>query len=61
MGAVFVAAFLLFRLFDVLKGPIGQYCQRFPGGWGVTMDDVYAGVFANLVWRISVGVFKFSI
>ncbi len=60
MSGVFVGAFLLFRFFDVWKGPIGQYCQRFPGGWGVTMDDIYAGVAANALWRISVGVFHLS-
>lgn len=41
-------AFILFRLFDVLKpGPV-DWAQRFPGGWGIMSDDVLAGVFANL-------------
>lgn len=41
-------AFILFRLFDVLKpGPV-DWAQRLPGGWGIMSDDVLAGVFANL-------------
>jgi phosphatidylglycerophosphatase A len=40
----FVAAFFLFRLFDIWK-PLGAYqAQALPGGWGVVADDVIAGV-----------------
>jgi len=36
-------AFLLFRLFDVLKpGPIGYVDMRFRGGFGVMIDDLVA-------------------
>jgi phosphatidylglycerophosphatase A len=42
----FLAAFVLFRLFDVLK-PLGaREIQRLPGGWGVVADDVVAGLTA---------------
>jgi phosphatidylglycerophosphatase A len=42
----FVAAFLLFRLFDVWK-PLGaDGLQRLPGGLGVVADDVAAGLMA---------------
>ncbi len=42
-----LAAFLLFRLFDVWKpGPINRL-QNLPGGWGVMMDDVAAGALAG--------------
>ena len=41
---VFVAAFLLFRLFDIWK-PLGaNEAQRLPGGWGVVTDDFIAGL-----------------
>jgi phosphatidylglycerophosphatase A len=44
-------AFILFRLFDILKpGPV-DWAQRLPGGWGIMSDDVLAGVFANLSLR----------
>jgi phosphatidylglycerophosphatase A len=42
----FFAAFVLFRVFDVLK-PLGaREIQRLPGGWGVVADDVVAGLTA---------------
>lgn len=41
-----VAAFLLFRLFDVWKpGPVG-WADRRPGVAGVVLDDVFAGIMA---------------
>ncbi|KAA6232151.1 phosphatidylglycerophosphatase A family protein [Chlorobium phaeovibrioides] len=45
-------AFIFFRLFDILKpGPV-DLVQRLPGGWGIMMDDLLAGLFANLAVRI---------
>lgn len=44
----FAAAFLLFRLFDIVKLPPARTVERFRGGWGVTLDDVIAAVYANL-------------
>ncbi len=58
IGWIFMLAFVLFRLFDVFKGPLGGLLQRLPGGWGVTFDDVYAGLAANLLWRFSVEMFR---
>ena len=43
-----IAAFLLFRLFDITKwGPIG-WADRMHGPTGVMLDDVIAGIFAAL-------------
>jgi phosphatidylglycerophosphatase A len=43
-----VAGFLLFRLFDIWKPwPIRQ-TQALPGGWGVTADDVVAGLVGGV-------------
>ena len=40
-------AFVLFRIFDVLKPfPIGFIDKRVGGGFGVMIDDVIAGLFA---------------
>lgn len=42
--AVYVAAFALFRLFDITK-PLGiARLQNLPGGWGVTLDDTAAAL-----------------
>jgi phosphatidylglycerophosphatase A len=40
------AAFALFRLFDIVKPPPVGRLQRVPGGWGVMIDDLAAGVIA---------------
>ncbi len=43
-----LAAFALFRLFDVWKPPPVSYFDRRPGPWNVMLDDVVAGIYANL-------------
>ena len=46
------AAFLLFRLFDILK-PFGiRRSQSLPGGYGVVVDDLLAGIVTNLALRL---------
>lgn len=44
--------FVCFRLFDVYK-PWPQL-ERLPGGWGVMLDDVFAGVLAQACLRLFV-------
>lgn len=42
--------FVFFRFFDVVKIFPARLCQdRLPGGWGVVLDDVVAGIYANLL------------
>jgi phosphatidylglycerophosphatase A len=44
------AAFLLFRLFDILKpAPIGWVERRWPNATGVMLDDLVAGAYALAV------------
>jgi phosphatidylglycerophosphatase A len=51
---VIAAAFLAFRVFDIIKPwPAGRL-EHWPGGWGVMADDVMAGVYANLVVQVLV-------
>ena len=50
-----LAAFVLFRLFDIIKPEPVRMAERLPGGLGVMADDVVAGVLAAallLVMRI---------
>jgi phosphatidylglycerophosphatase A len=50
-----LAGFLLFRFFDILKPfPIRWADRRIPGGLGVVVDDVLAGIFANLLLRLGI-------
>jgi phosphatidylglycerophosphatase A len=44
-----LAGLVLFRLFDIAK-PFGiRKLEKLPGGWGVMLDDLLAGLYANLV------------
>ena len=44
----YLCAFLLFRLFDILKPwPINWIEKKIPGGLGVVMDDLVAGLLAG--------------
>ncbi len=54
LSAVTMAAgFLLFRIFDVVKPfPVGWLDRRLSGGWGIVLDDVAAGLMANLALRL---------
>ena len=45
-----VLGFGLFRLFDIIKP--WPALERLPQGWGVMMDDVFAGVMAQGVLRV---------
>ncbi len=51
-GITIWLGFLLFRLFDILKPPPVNLAERPGGGWGVMLDDVFAGVYANLALRL---------
>jgi phosphatidylglycerophosphatase A len=39
-------AFVLFRIFDILKPFPANAAQRLPGGFGVMVDDLVAGAYA---------------
>jgi phosphatidylglycerophosphatase A len=45
----YLAAFALFRLFDIWKPPPVRQLERLHGGLGIVADDVMAGVYAALV------------
>lgn len=50
-----IAAFILFRIFDILKPPPIRKVEKVaPGGAGIMLDDVLAGIYANVclqLWR----------
>lgn len=47
------AAFLLFRLFDIVKvWPASWFDRKVKNGFGVVMDDVVAGLYAALCLRL---------
>jgi len=44
-----IYAFALFRVFDIAKPFPINVSQRLKGGWGVVVDDLLAGFYANVV------------
>ncbi len=52
------AGFVLFRLFDIVKPfPISYLDQRIEGGFGTVIDDVAAGLAANVILQLWLGRF----
>ena len=47
-----IAAFILFRLFDILKPFFIRRAERFKGGWGVMLDDLLAGIYSNVILHL---------
>jgi phosphatidylglycerophosphatase A len=47
-------AFAAFRVFDITKPPPANQLQRIPGGWGILIDDLVAGVYALIVTQLMV-------
>jgi phosphatidylglycerophosphatase A len=46
-----VLGFILFRVADILKPSPARQAERLPGGWGIVVDDLIAGLYANLALR----------
>ena len=44
----FLASFILFRCFDILKPPPVRRLERVAGGAGIVLDDLMAGLYARL-------------
>jgi phosphatidylglycerophosphatase A len=53
---VIAGAFFLFRAFDVFKPWPARIFDRMHGGWNIMLDDVVAGLYANLVLQIALRV-----
>lgn len=48
-GYYLLAAFVLFRVFDIIKPEPIRQLQKLPGGIGIMADDLAAGLLSNLV------------
>lgn len=47
-----IFGFILFRIFDIWKPYPIRSLQKIPGGLGIVVDDLLAGVYANLVLQL---------
>jgi phosphatidylglycerophosphatase A len=54
-----VAAFILFRIADIIKPWPASWCQRKSGGWAIMLDDVIAGVYVNMTMWVGLYLFGF--
>jgi phosphatidylglycerophosphatase A len=44
--------FVFFRFFDVVKPFPAARLERWPGGWGVMLDDAVAGLYGQVAMRL---------
>jgi phosphatidylglycerophosphatase A len=44
-----ILAFILFRFFDIVKPFPARQFEKLPGGFGIVLDDIVAGVYALIV------------
>ena len=56
-----IAGFILFRVFDIVKPFPARQAERFPGGWGIMLDDVVAGLYSLIVLTILGRVYQMSL
>jgi phosphatidylglycerophosphatase A len=47
----FLAGFILFRAFDIVKPPPVRQLEKLPEGAGIVLDDVAAGMYALLIMQ----------
>lgn len=52
-GVYILTGLLLFRFFDIVKPLYIRKAEKFPGGLGVMLDDVLAGICANILLQIA--------
>lgn len=60
---VMVIGFFAFRAMDIIKPQPARSLERVPDGWGIMLDDVVAGIYANLLtwagwwgWQMIMGM-----
>ena len=49
---VVLAAFFVFRFFDIVKPFPARELDKMHGGFGIMMEDVVAGIYANITMQI---------
>ena len=61
--ACVVTGFILFRIFDITKPPPIRWIERrFSDGRGIVLDDVAAGIYANIaLWAFEIIVPMFGV
>ncbi len=55
---IYLVGFILYRVFDIIKPPPARSLEALPGGWGIMLDDLVAGIYAHLILRVVLFVFN---
>lgn len=55
-----VVAFILFRVFDILKPFPAKRLESLPGGFGIMVDDIVAAFYANLCMHLLLWLFGYG-
>ena len=50
-------AFFFFRIYDIIKPPPARKLEHLKNGWGIMLDDVAAGIYANITVRLLLFIF----
>lgn len=52
-GISLLYGFILFRIFDIVKLPPAKYFDtRLKNGWGIMLDDIVSGIYANILMHL---------
>ena len=49
---VFVAAFFIFRILDIIKPYPAANLEEIKGGKGIMLDDIIAGIYTNIALQL---------
>lgn len=60
VAAALAGQFFLFRLCDIIKPPPARQMERLPAGWGILVDDLFAGLYANLLGQLGWWLLRMS-
>ncbi|WPQ65763.1 phosphatidylglycerophosphatase A [Chitinophaga sancti] len=55
--AYMLAGLVLFRFFDIVKPLYIRRTEALPGGLGVMMDDIVAGIYSNILLQLAIHLF----
>ena len=51
-------AFFIFRILDILKPFPANQAQKLPGGTGILLDDIIAGIYAGVLTYLSLSIYS---
>lgn len=49
---VIVVGFILYRILDIFKPFPAKRLERLKGGYGIMLDDILCGIYANFILRV---------